>query len=238
MANCTATLCCYAGGALDTMDTQPGSIRSFFLDGPAGRLEALLNAGAENATHAALVCHPHPLYGGTLHNKVVFHAMKALNGIGFPVLRFNFRGAGLSEGKHDNGIGEIEDVRVALDWLDREFHLPLIFAGFSFGAAVGLQAACADLRVAALIGIGTPVVPLEDRNYDLGFLSNCTKPKLFVSGARDTFGPREKLEQLINTLPDPKELVFIEGADHFFAGRLRELRETIEKWTPHTLEKR
>ena len=109
------------------MDIQAGSIRSFFLDGPAGRLEALLNAGAENATHAALVCHPHPLYGGTLHNKVVFHAMKALNGIGFPVLRFNFRGAGLSEGKHDNGIGEIEDVRVALDWLDREFHLPLQF---------------------------------------------------------------------------------------------------------------
>ena len=218
------------------MDTQAGSIRSFFLDGPAGRLEALLNAGTENATHAALVCHPHPLYGGTLHNKVVFHAMKALNGIGFPVLRFNFRGAGLSEGEHDNGIGEIEDVRTALDWLDSEFHLPLIFAGFSFGAAVGLRVACPDRRVTAVIGIGTPVVPLEDRSYDLGFLSNCTKPKLFVSGARDEFGPREKLEQMVNALPDPKELVFIEGADHFFAGRLRELRETIEKWAPRALK--
>ena len=217
------------------MDTQAGSIRSLFLDGPAGRLEALLNAGAENATHAALVCHPHPLYGGTLHNKVVFHAMKALNGIGFPVLRFNFRGAGLSEGEHDNGIGEMEDVRTALDWLDREFHLPMVFAGFSFGAAVGLRVACPDPRVAAVIGIGTPVVPLEERSYDLGFLSNCTKPKLFVSGARDTFGPREKLEQIVNALPEPKELVFIEGADHFFAGRLRELRETIEKWAPRAL---
>src|SRR5262244_3337680 len=121
-----------------------GSIRSLFIDGPAGRLEALLNWGTENATHAALVCHPHPVYGGTMHNKVVFHAMKALNSFGFPVLRFNFRGTGLSQGEHDQGVGEVEDVRTALDWLDSEFHLPLIFAGFSFGAAVGLRAACAD----------------------------------------------------------------------------------------------
>ena len=98
------------------------------LDGPAGQLEALLNSGAENATHAALVCHPHPLFGGTMHNKVVFHAMKALNSFGFPVLRFNFRGTGLSHGEHDYGRGEIEDVRTALEWLDREFRLPLIFA--------------------------------------------------------------------------------------------------------------
>jgi predicted alpha/beta-fold hydrolase len=100
------------------------SIRSLFLAGPAGRLEALLNAGSPGATHAAIVCHPHPLYGGTLHNKVVFHAMKALNSFGFPVLRFNFRGTGLSEGEHANGIGEVEDVRAALDWLEQEFTLP------------------------------------------------------------------------------------------------------------------
>ena len=91
---------------------------------PAGRLEALLNAGAPDAAYAALVCHPHPLYGGTLHNKVVFHAMKALNSFGFPVLRFNFRGTGLSHGEHDHGNGEVDDVRAALDWLDHEFHLP------------------------------------------------------------------------------------------------------------------
>jgi len=96
---------------------QGSTIKSLFLDGPAGRLEALLNAGAENATHAAVVCHPHPLFGGTLHNKVVFHTMKALNSFGFPVLRFNFRGAGLSQGEHDQGNGEVEDVRTALDWL-------------------------------------------------------------------------------------------------------------------------
>src|SRR3954453_11265629 len=117
------------------------SIRSLSLNGPAGNLEALLNGGAENATHAAVVCHPHPLYGGTLHNKVVFHTMKALNSFAFPVLRFNFRGTGLSQGEHDHGVGEVEDVRAALDWLDREFHLPLIFAGFSFGAAIGLNRA-------------------------------------------------------------------------------------------------
>jgi alpha/beta superfamily hydrolase len=144
------------------------SIRSLFLAGPAGRLEALLNAGLPDATHAAVVCHPHPLYGGTLHNKVVFHAMKALNGFGFPVLRFNFRGTGLSEGEHANGIGEVEDVRAALDWLEREFTLPVIFAGFSFGAAVGLRAAYADDRVRALIALGLPTaaVRTEDRAYD------------------------------------------------------------------------
>src|SRR5215475_2170811 len=105
-------------------------IKSFFLNGPAGRLEALLNEGQPDATHAALVCHPHPLYGGTMHNKVVYHAMKALSGFGFPVLRFNFRGAGMSQGQHDKGQGEQFDVRAALDWLDSEFHLPMIFCGF------------------------------------------------------------------------------------------------------------
>jgi len=211
------------------------SIRSLFLDGPAGRLEALLNAGADHATHAAVVCHPHPLFGGTLHNKVVFHTMKALNSFGFPVLRFNFRGAGLSQGEHDQGSGEVDDVRTALDWLDAEYHLPLLFAGFSFGAAVGLRAACGDARVRAAIGLGTPVVPVaeateEPRVYALDFLRDCAKPKLLVSGARDQFGPRAKLEALVASLPEPKKLVVIEGADHFFEGRLRELRETIEAW--------
>jgi uncharacterized protein len=210
-------------------------IRSLFLEGPAGRLEALLNAGAENATHAAVVCHPHPLFGGTLHNKVVFHTMKALNSFGFPVLRFNFRGTGLSQGEHDHGVGEVEDVRTALDWLDSEFHLPLIFAGFSFGAAIGLRAACADSRVRAAIGLGVPVVPVaadieEPRVYNYEFLQPCDKSKLFVSGARDQFGPRAKLEALVSSLPDPKKLVLIEGGDHFFQGRLREMREAIESW--------
>jgi alpha/beta superfamily hydrolase len=211
------------------------TIRSLFLEGKTGRLEALLNGGSVEATHAAVVCHPHPLFGGTLHNKVVFHTMKALNSFGFPVLRFNFRGAGLSQGEHDQGRGEVDDVRSALDWLDAEFHLPLVLAGFSFGAAVGLRAAYADVRVQALIGVGLPVGPVaedteEPRTYTFDFLRDCAKPKLFVSGGRDQFGPRAKLEALVGSLPEPKRLVVIEGADHFFEGRLRDLREAIEDW--------
>jgi alpha/beta superfamily hydrolase len=165
------------------------SIRSLSLEGPVGRLEALLNAGSANATHAAVVCHPHPLFGGTLHNKVVFHTMKALNSFGFPVLRFNFRGTGLSQGEHDHGVGEVEDVRAAFDWLDSEFRLPLVFAGFSFGAAVGLRAACSDSRVRAAIGVGTPVAPIaadaeEPRVYAFAFLEECSKPNWRRSSLR------------------------------------------------------
>jgi alpha/beta superfamily hydrolase len=213
-------------------------IRSLFLDGPAGRIEALLNMGSASPTHAAVVCHPHPLFGGTLHNKVVFHATKALQGFGFPVLRFNFRGAGLSEGEHDEGCGELDDVRVALDWLANEFRLPLVFAGFSFGAAVGLRAAAADSRVVGLIGLGTPVVAVENRSYDLEFLRGCTLPKLFISGDRDQFGPRTKLEEFVASLPAPCQLTMISGADHFFEGRLSEMRKVIEEWVPvHILNK-
>jgi alpha/beta superfamily hydrolase len=208
----------------------PNAIRSFFLSGPAGPLEALLNTGSPDAKYAALVCHPHPLYGGTLHNKVVFHAMKALTALGLSTLRFNFRGAGLSHGEHDHGSGEIDDVRTALDWLDREFHLPIVFAGFSFGAATGLRAACPDTRVPALISLGTPISPIDDRSYDYGFLTGCTKPKLFVSGSRDQYASRARLESLVASLPEPKKLVIIEAADHFFEGRLREMRETVEHW--------
>jgi len=212
------------------------AIRSLSLDGPAGRLEALLNAGSPDTPYAAVVAHPHPLFGGTLHNKVVFHAMKALNGFGFPVLRFNFRGTGLSEGEHDHGIGEADDVRTALDWVDREFQLPMVFAGFSFGAAVGLRAACDDSRVKAAIGLGLPVAPIDGRAYDFSFLSSCMKPKLFVSGDRDQFGTPAQLEKVIETVADPKKLILIPGADHFFEGRLSEMRDAIAGWVSSTLE--
>ncbi len=217
------------------MPPEASAIRSLFVAGPAGRLETLLNAGSGDATHTAIVCHPHPLYGGTLHNKVVFHAMKALNSFGFPVLRFNFRGTGLSEGEHAGGVGEVDDVRAALDWLEQEFTLPVIFAGFSFGAAVGLRAAYADPRVCALIALGLPAVPVpsdsgEPRVYEFEFLRACTKPKLYVSGSRDQFAPAGKLEALVNTFADPKKLVRIEAGDHFFEGRLKEMRAAIEDW--------
>ena len=222
------------------MISSNATIRSLFLEGPGGRLEALLNAGASDATHAAVVCHPHPLFGGTMHNKVVFHTMKALHSFGFPVLRFNFRGTGLSQGEHDHGQGEVDDVRAALDWLAAEFHLPLVFSGFSFGAAVGLRAAYDDDRVSALIGVGTPVAPVaadtaEPRAYTFEFLRDCRKPKLFVSGARDQFGPRVNLEALVESVPEPKKLVLIEGGDHFFEGRLHELRAAIQSWIPEAV---
>jgi uncharacterized protein len=215
---------------LFAMQTHTGTIRSLLLKGAAGQLEALLNSGAENAMCAAIVCHPHPLFGGTMHNKVVFHTAKALNGFGFPVLRFNFRGTGLSHGEHDYGDGEADDVETALDWLDGEFHLPLLFAGFSFGAAVGLQVAANDDRVKALIGIGLPVAPVDERQYDFEFLRSCPKPKLFVSGSRDQYGPRAKLEQTFNSFAEPKKLVIIDSADHFFEGRLKEMKDAIEAW--------
>jgi hypothetical protein len=185
------------------------------LRGPAGRLEALLNPGLPAAPFAALVCHPHPLGGGTLHNKVVYHAMKALQGLGLPVLRFNFRGTELSEGVHDNGRGEQDDVRAALEWLDREFRRPLLFAGFSFGAYVGLNACCHDARVAGLIALGLPV-HAEGRDYQYDFLRDCRQPKLFISGDRDPYGPVAKVEEAVRLAPEPKELVWIHDADHFF----------------------
>jgi len=209
-------------------------IRTFFLDGPAGRLEAVLNAGVADAKYAALVCHHHPLYGGTFHNKVVYHAMKALHGFGFPVLRFNFRGTGLSEGRHDHGNGEVDDVRTALDWLDQEFHLPIIFCGFSFGAATGLRAACPDSRVKAVISLGTPV-EVDDRLYRYSFLTGCAKPKLFISGSRDEFSPKEKLEEIFAEAADPKKIVFVEGAGHFFEKRLDQMQAAIREWLPTVL---
>lgn len=166
--------------------------------------------------------------------------MKALNSFGFPVLRFNFRGTGLSEGEHDHGRGELEDVRTALDWMDHEFQLPIVFAGFSFGAAVGLRAACADARVKAAIGVGVPAIPVatgdeEPRVYAYEFLRECAKPKLFISGARDQFGPRAKLEELVAGVQEPKKLLLIEGGDHFFEGRLREMREAVEAWVKEAI---
>jgi hypothetical protein len=187
------------------------------LRGPAGWLEALLNTGRPDAPYAALICHPHPLAGGTLHNKVVYHAMKAFAVFGLPVLRFNFRGVGRSQGAHDHGHGEQDDVRAALDWLDAEFHRPILFAGFSFGAQVGLRACCGDARVAGLIGLGLPVLA-AGRNYSYEFLPRCSAPKLFISGDHDEFAPRDLLTSIWQRAPEPKHMVCIAGADHFFQG--------------------
>jgi alpha/beta superfamily hydrolase len=234
------------------------SIRSIALKGPAGRLEAVLNQGSSDAPFAALVCHPHPVFGGTLHNKVVYHAMKALNdpvwGFGWPVLRFNFRGAGLSEGAHD-GEAEVGDVLAALDWLKNKFQLPLILVGFSFGAAMALRAvstldqtrtsspACPDVRdlsvpdidVRALIALGLPI-EVRGYAYRYSFLRNLSIPKLFVSGDRDQFAPSAELSAIASTAAEPKRLIVIPGADHFFSGQLEPMQQAIASWLKEQIQ--
>jgi hypothetical protein len=204
--------------------------RTFFLQGPAGRLEALLwTPAADGGALAAVVCHPHPLFGGTMHNKVVFQVARTLHQLRVPVLRFNFRGAGLSEGRHDEGRGERDDIRAAIDFLAAEYpQRPLLLAGFSFGAAVGLRVGCADARISEVAGLGLPV-----SKSDLSYLHACPKSKLFVQGEFDEFGPRDRIEALYATIHDPKQLVVVDGADHFFAGKLDRVDAALRGWLSH-----
>lgn len=204
--------------------------RSFFLKGPAGRLEAILWTPSVPARHrpplAAVACHPHPLFGGTMHNKVIYQAAKSLDALGLPVLRFNFRGAGLSAGEHDRGKGEQDDVRAALEFLAAKFPgIPVLLAGFSFGAGVGLRVGCQDARVSELIGLGLPV-----NSMDFSFLSRCPKPKLLIHGGNDQHGAIEKVRTLVATLPGENRLVEVRDVDHFFAGRLDQLDRAITDW--------
>ena len=218
-----------------------GTVRSLTLTGPAGQLEAVLNQGAPDAHFAALVCHPHPLGGGNLHNKVVYHAMKVLNdpawGLGCPALRFNFRGTGLSQGEHDGGA-ETGDVKAGMDWLDREFRLPLIVVGFSFGAAMALRACCqpgAEHRnLRALIALGLPTTA-QGRAYRYSFLDNLTISKLFLSGDRDQLAPPEQLTAVVASAAAPKRLVLIPGADHFFSDRLEPMQRALAGWLKEQL---
>lgn len=202
--------------------------RSLFLEGPAGRLEAILWKPSPFARSplAAVVCHPHPLFDGTMHNKVIYNTAKTLDALGIPVLRFNFRGAGLSAGEHDHGHGEQGDVRAALDFLVAEFPgVPVLLAGFSFGAWVGLRVGCEHSRVSHLIGLGVPV-----NSVDFSFLRPCAKPKLFVHGGNDEFGAIVKVKALVASIHGENHLVVVEGVDHFFAGKLNELDAAVTNW--------
>jgi hypothetical protein len=195
---------------------------------PHGRLEAIYRPTSERAERVALVLHPHPLYGGTMHNPVVFHCARALHEAGFETLRINFRGVGESTGTHGHGEGELEDARVALDFLlaQQPVAREVLVAGFSFGAAVGLRFGCADPRVRRLIAIAMPV-----GHYDVGFLARCAKPKLFAHGDRDDVAPLAALEDALARLRVPSaELRVVHGADHFFAARLDELRAEVQRF--------
>ena len=204
---------------------------NLFIEVPHGRLEAIVKPPREEPTGGvALVLHPHPLGGGTMHNKVVFRAAAALNDAGLVTLRINFRGVGQSTGTHDEGLGERDDVRAGLDYLAENYpHQEITLCGFSFGARVGLEVGLDDKRVIRLISIGTPV-----DKYDFGFLAACRKPILFVHGEHDEYGNLERLRELIAKIDAPKELAVIKGAGHFFDDRLDELKSTIVTWIIQT----
>ena len=206
---------------------------NLLIPAPHGRLEAILKETrvrpSTTARGAALVLHPHPLHGGTMHNKVVFRAAAALNEAGLTVLRINFRGVGQSTGTHDEARGERDDARAALDYLIKQYpNQPITLAGFSFGARVGLEVGAEDARVTRLIGIGTPV-----NMYDFAFLEACRKPVLFVHGDRDEFGDVEALRALAAGLQAHADvqLSIIEGAGHFFDRHLDEMKRVITEWT-------
>jgi alpha/beta superfamily hydrolase len=210
--------------------------RSVFIEGPAGKLEGIfwdpsrVHSSDGKPLIAAVVCHPHPLFGGTMHNKVVYQAARTLDRVGIPSLRFNFRGVGLSTGKHDRGHGERDDVRAALNHVAAEFPgIPLMVTGFSFGCWVGLRVGCEDPRVTELVGLGPPV-----NDSDFSYLAKSEKPRLFILGENDQFGSPAHLEELIATFPAATQrvtqTVIVPGADHFFVGQLNEVDAALTSW--------
>jgi alpha/beta superfamily hydrolase len=207
---------------------------NLFISVGHGRLEAILKEPRSATSRGvALVLHPHPLGGGTMHNKVVFRAASALNDAGLVTLRINFRGVGQSTGEHDEGRGELDDARAGLEYLEDNYaDKPVTICGFSFGARVGMDVGIGDERVANLITIGTPV-----NKYDFTFLKACRKPILFVHGSLDEFGDVANVRKLVDEVgrTAPVELAVIEGADHFFEGYLDELKRVITEWTKKQL---
>ncbi|MBI1358554.1 MAG: hypothetical protein GC160_29810 [Acidobacteria bacterium] len=193
-------------------------LETLYLQGPAGRLECLHEGPEEDVRirQAAVVCHPHPLFGGTLHNKVVFRLARAARNADAAVLRFNFRGVGQSAGEHDDGLGEQDDVRAAARFMkDRYPGLPLVLAGFSFGASMSLRVACGDPTIARVIAAGTPV-----NRGGFGFLASCGAPKHFLHSTNDEHGARDKMEAAFEMAAPPKKLDWIEAKDHFFVDAL------------------
>lgn len=193
-----------------------------------GHLEGILKPEEEGTQpeYVGLVCHPHPLGGGTMHNKVVFKTAQVLQTLRIPALRFNFRGVGHSTGTYDEGRGEMDDARYALEFLSRRYPgIPAIIAGFSFGSYVGLRVGASDDRVHAMIGLGVPA-----RMFASDTLQDSYKPKLFIHGTEDELAPYELMQRWFEQVPAPKRLATIEGADHFFQGRLEEVQTIIAEF--------
>ncbi|HET6282749.1 MAG TPA: alpha/beta fold hydrolase [Polyangia bacterium] len=184
-----------------------------------GALEAVLKESADGSPRAAAVlCHPHPLHGGTMNNNVVYRAGKAMNDAGLAVLRFNFRGVGQSTGTHAHGVGEEDDAVAALDYLQTLYPgLPLWMAGFSFGARVGLTVGARDDRVSKLLGVG-----LALKMFDYTVLATCRKPKAIVQASEDEYGGRAEIEVAVAAMPPPKALFIVDGATHLYPKHLDE----------------
>jgi alpha/beta superfamily hydrolase len=201
-------------------------IESHTLAGPAGELEALLEEPEDrDPAFAALVCHPHPLFGGTMHNKVVYRLARGLRRAGAVVLRFNFRGVGRSKGTHGHLEGEIEDARAALAWLRGRYpDLDHALAGFSFGSRVVTRLGCELDSARFLMAVGFPT-----RWGPPEYLDTCTTPKIFVQSTHDQYAPVADVEAMYPKVADPKQLHWIEADDHFFAGALEQLEETVAR---------
>jgi alpha/beta superfamily hydrolase len=194
------------------------------LAGPSGKLEALLEEPEEtDPWAAAIVCHPHPQHGGTMHNKVVYRIARGLRKAGYVVLRFNYRGVNLSEGTYDHGNGETDDARAALGWLRERYpDLPYSLAGFSFGSRIALRIGCSLPDAERVIAVGFVA------NYaGEPALASCGTPRVFISSTKDEFAPKERLEEMIAAAPEPKRLVLIEAADHFFKDALDEFETAV-----------
>jgi alpha/beta superfamily hydrolase len=196
------------------------------LKGPAGRLEALIDVPEGTPKAAVVFAHPLPTHGGTMHTKAVYQGTKGLVRAGCAVLRFNFRGVGASEGSFAAGEGEKEDFKAALDYMHARYpDLPLWAAGFSFGSWVALEIGAVDDRVTVLIGIAPPVTK---EGYDFSNTKKSTKPKFFVQGEADDLCPLQDLWAFYSALPEPKEVVIIDAADHLFDGHTTEVGEALE----------
>ena len=203
----------------------PRKIETHMIAGPSGRLESILEEPEDMAAReVALVCHPHPQHGGTMHNKVVYRLARALRQSGSVVLRFNYRGVNLSEGSYDRGAGETDDARAALAWLRGRYpDLPFTLAGFSFGSRIALRLACEMPTMKRVIAVGFPTIYKDASLFEPSLVR-----RIFIQSAHDQYGPLDELKPIVAG----EELHVVESSDHFFAGALDAFEKVVKELHP------